>query len=693
MVRRRLSGVALAAVLLPLAAAAPSSAAEPFVRVTDARLEPTPTGAVATATVRWNDEGVEEHDMFRGDVRLVVTSGSQGRVVVNRPAATTDVRPAAAREQHVRIELDRAALAPGNRVTLTATQHPTVAPRDFTRRSYVTVAELQAGPSRGRVGRRVCSDQPVVPDADLRECDLVGATLTGAAISTRTPGARLQFGDLSGADLQAANLSAAQLDFGRVNGVNASGATIREVNLRHGLGIGFVAAGSDTTIDDSDIYLSVLDDADFTGARFVDTSLGLSRFDGHASFRGTTHEATHMAAGSYRGADLSGATMNGVLLTFADLTNATLDGSVVNALLDFAIECHTTLPDGTVSDRDCGTQPRPAVTPLVPVQGRLDRRARRATIGARVVWDQPAAEAYGMTVGEVRAVAVDATTGRATVLGERRFPVASDGSGSVSFEIASGRELRALRAGNRVVVTATQHPPEPSAGSRYTTRSYVTIDELQRGPDRGRVGVRDCSDRPVARDTDAPGFLMGCDLVGAALGRADLSRTLLYYVDLSGGVLRRSNLDLSGLDGAHASDVDASGALISETTMRSVRAPGWTMRDTQVVSGEWLAADLDAADFRGSRLSSTHLNGASLAGARLGKTELTHVELAFSDLTGARLPGATIEATSFAFADLTRATLRGSRLGPDEQGLDPLREAILCRTTLPDGSTASRDCR
>jgi uncharacterized protein YjbI with pentapeptide repeats len=678
-------------------AATAALAADPLVRISDAQLDRTPTGAVVTATVRWNDDGVETYDMFRGDVRLVAATGRQGRVVLERAADTANVRPDAAREQRVRIELsarDRDAIDDADdRVTLTATQHPTVTPRGLTRRSYVTVAQLRDGPSRGRVGSRSCADEPILPNAELAACDLVGATLTGAAVSTSVPGARLQYADLSGADLQRSDLSVAQLDFGRVNGADASGATIRELNLRRGLGIGFVARGRATLIDDSDIYDSTLDDADFSGARFRDTSLGLSRFDGHASFRGTMHEATVMAAGSYRGADLSEAQFDGALFTFADLTKATLDGSVVNALLDFAIVCDTTLPDGTVSRRDCPGRPVPPVTPLVRVDGRLVRSPDRALVGARIDWDDRGADAYGMTVGDVRVVAVDAASGRATLLAVRQFSVPAGRSSSVQLAIADRDKLRTIGPHDRVVVTATQHPPAPAAGNRHTTRSYVTVKELQAGPARGRAGARDCSDQPIAADRAEPGSLVGCDLVGAQLARADLSGTLLYDTDLSGAVLRGSDLDGSGLDGSRAADVDATGASVAEATLRSVVAPGWTMRDTQIVSGEWLAADLDDADLTGSHLSSTHLNGVSLVKARLDRTQLTHVELAFGDLTGARVTGATIEATSFAFADLTRATLEGSRLGDDEQGLDPLRDAFLCDTTLPGGAKDSRDCR
>ena len=48
--------------------------------------------------------------------------------------------------------------------------------------------------------------------------------------------------------------------------------------------------------------------------------------------------------------------------------------------------------------------------------------------------------------------------------------------------------------------------------------------------------------------------------------------------------------------------------------------------------------------------------------------------------------------TSLFLADLTNATLRNSTWGPDEEGRDPPRSAILCTTVLPNGDVSSRDC-
>src|SRR5581483_2597615 len=94
-------------------------------------------------------------------------------------ASATDDRLASNAIQDVRFEIrgdDLAAIRPGNRVVLTASQHGVVSEGTRTERTYVTVGQLQPfGTPQDRIGRRNCSDMAVVPGAILNRCDLVGA--------------------------------------------------------------------------------------------------------------------------------------------------------------------------------------------------------------------------------------------------------------------------------------------------------------------------------------------------------------------------------------------------------------------------------------------------------------------------------------------------------------------------------------
>ena len=93
-----------------------------------------------------------------------------------------------------------------------------------------------------------------------------------------------------------------------------------------------------------------------------------------------------------------------------------------------------------------------------------------------------------------------------------------------------------MRPGNRVVLTATQHPPLPDRRRAQTNGSYVTVDTLQVGPGRGRVGSRDCSDLLLSVRPAAGATYDFCDLAGAVLTQATLAGPM-READLTGADL------------------------------------------------------------------------------------------------------------------------------------------------------------
>ena len=127
------------------------------------------------------------------------------------------------------------ALAPGNRVVLTATQHePTISL--LTPRTFVTVHQLQAGPSRGPVGRLDCSDRPLqaggsggVPNFD--NCDFTGAVLKFALLSAVGSPTNYWQADFSAADLRNAGLDQAALWSAWLPGADLTGAALHNVTL------------------------------------------------------------------------------------------------------------------------------------------------------------------------------------------------------------------------------------------------------------------------------------------------------------------------------------------------------------------------------------------------------------------------------------------------------------------------------
>ena len=71
-----------------------------------------------------------------------------------------------------------------------------------------------------------------------------------------------------------------------------------------------------------------------------------------------------------------------------------------------------------------------------------------------------------MVQGELRAVAIDAGSGLPTLLAKAHSELkADDPSERVTLEIDRAK-LDAIGDGNRVVLTATQHPPRPDPERR-----------------------------------------------------------------------------------------------------------------------------------------------------------------------------------------------------------------------------------
>ncbi len=104
---------------------------------------------------------------------------------------------------------------------------------------------------------------------------------------------------------------------------------------------------------------------------------------------------------------------------------------------------------------------------------------------------------------------------------------------------------------------------------------------------------------------------------------------------------------------------------------------GWLLRFSQCPDADLSGANL-YYEVVGMSVSlfSSNLSGADLTGAKMNQTLLSG-----ANLSQANLSGVTVE------AELSQANLFGANLS----GAD-LRPAILCFTTLPDGTTDNSGC-
>jgi uncharacterized protein YjbI with pentapeptide repeats len=670
-------------------------AGKPFVSV-QATLKRVDGGAEVAARIEWNADAARQGTgaMTVGNLRLLAVSKDGHHPTLLD--ATTDDKLDQDPVQEVILHVDKKdadAIAPGNRVVLTASQHGLAPGSTRSAKTFVTVDQLQPFDSpQDRIGRRDCADVAIEVSAELEQCDLVGAYLDRAQISVRDkPKTNMRIADLTGATMQGANLSGLNVAGGRLNGVDASGALFNNV---------YIAGAEATRLDaenakitdptgGANTYDARLVNANFQGSELDGASLNHADLDG-ADFRNATWNAVEAATASFRGADLSGFKGQTPNVYLADFTDAKLHGAPFTDInLQWTTLCNTEMPDGTVSDRDCRdkVKPEPAAEPKVAVSGSLDRSQDEATVRTAITWNAPMLAR--MSAGDIRVLAIDRSTGVPTEIVSEPIPTLPPTT-TLEWKITGPAKLKALGSGNRVVVTATQHPPPPRG--ELTEGSFVTVDQLQAGPGRGEIGKRDCSDRTIG--PNAPeGTLNFCDLAGAALSRAKLSGAM-RDADLTGAELRNAGLVSLALDGSALGGADMEGAELANVNLITASAPRLDLSEASIRGSQLRASELDGTDFELATIRESTLAASGLQGAIFSAANLEKVDLAFTALNGAQLDE--VEArplpSSLFLADLTGATLAGSQWAKSEEGEVPWQLATLCHTTLPEKKLENRDC-
>jgi uncharacterized protein YjbI with pentapeptide repeats len=695
--------------------AVPVAGARPFVSV-HATLQRSDAGAVVNGQIEWDGSAARQSPNYMsvGDLRLVAVSDHGYRPTLLASLSYDQIERDATQDVVLHVPREKEhAIGTGNRVVLTASQHGVVSQGTRTARTFVTVHQLQSyGTPQGRIGRRNCSDIAIEPGALLNRCDLVGAFLNRALVSVRELDAtRMLLADLTGATMRGADLTGLSVAGGRLNGADATGAVLDNVSLAGADAIGLIAA--DAASDrlqgtaGANIFDARLTDADFRGAVLNGVSLNHSRLDG-ADFRDATWNSVQADTASFRGADLRGVKGVGSSVYFADFSDANLLGASLSATnLAWATLCHTLMPDGQPAagdDRDCRARidpgPTPAAHPYVIVDGSLQRAQGRATIAATIRWNASAIRT-GMSAGDVRVLAIDGSTGLPTTIASRSISEQLPVTTNEEVTITDHALLAALNHGNRVVLTATQHPPPPSRRSELTNGSYVTVDTLQPGPGRGRVGSRDCSDVLLSATNPAPAGYDFCDLAGAVLTRAAFPGPM-RDADLTGADLGDAGLSGVVLDGAAIGGAVATGADFSKVSMVDAFAPRLTMPKSLIRGSQLRAANLDDADFAGATISDSTFAAAPLRRATFSDATFDKVDLGFARLVDAhldRVDAASADPrhdrrSSLFLADLAGATLADSEWEDDEAGDRPWEWSTLCKTILPADATVSgdRDC-
>ena len=125
-------------------------------------------------------------------------------------------------------------------------------------------------------------------------------------------------------------------------------------------------------------------------------------------------------------------------------------------------------------------------------------------------------------------------------------------------------------------------------------------------------------------------------------------------------------------------------ALTVAATMFASSASAFDREDLQKLKDtiqcercDLMGADLSDANLRWARLWAADLRQADLSGALLDNAELRIANLSGANLPGARLNGADLRSANLSGADLI---------------MTYMNDAILCNTTMPNGSVIYNGC-
>ncbi|MGF1504892.1 MAG: pentapeptide repeat-containing protein [Anaerolineae bacterium] len=188
--------------------------------------------------------------------------------------------------------------------------------------------------------------------------------------------------------------------------------------------------------------------------------------------------------------------------------------------------------------------------------------------------------------------------------------------------------------------------------------------------------------------------LVGQEIPGARLSKADLRGAHLQGANLGGAQLQGADLFGAQLQGAGLGEAQLQGA-----DLRRAQLQGADLVMAQLQGATLLRAQLQEADLSGAQLQEAGLGRARLLEANQWRAQLQGADLGSADLQGAdlfraQLQGADLRRAHLQGADLWQAQLQEANLmGAQLQGAT-LRDAqlqrarTLARAVLPDGTLA-----
>lgn len=161
------------------------------------------------------------------------------------------------------------------------------------------------------------------------------------------------------------------------------------------------------------------------------------------------------------------------------------------------------------------------------------------------------------------------------------------------------------------------------------------------------------------------------------LHNVDISGAQLQGAKLKGAIIWGSNLRNVNLNGAHLEDTDLGGVDLTDASFEGAHLEGAKL---------WRSHKLQP--LRPSLIERTALDHAILTNANLNNAYIARSSFYNANLKGADLSMSILINVNLYGANLTDANLRGAEI----IGSTNPAKAILCNTTMPDGSITNINC-
>lgn len=201
-------------------------------------------------------------------------------------------------------------------------------------------------------------------------------------------------------------------------------------------------------------------------------------------------------------------------------------------------------------------------------------------------------------------------------------------------------------------------------------------------------GHADCDDKPGpkvdwTKCTKMRLVLRDNDLSGAVLKRTNLSSTDLADAQMLGVTMVEANIDRARLQGANLEGSD----------LRKVQGSRANFKDANLVGVHLEKSELLRADFSGANLENADLSKAELGRAVFVEANLAGVDLSFTNIARANFVGAELKNVDFTRAYTYLSRMEGVDLSKTI-GLTQTQLELACGdddTVLPNGLEAPAD--